>query len=315
MAASKASELLGKILSVSGLTQSALADELGVSFATLNSWVNGKSAPRRKASQAIEAAFVRFVGGSWLERGQLESLINSVESVKLDPKRLFEDRRIIERLTVEMTYHSDAIEGSTMTLSDTKAVLIDRRVLSNRTLIEQLEAKNHQAALEWLLEGLLEPDFAITEDVVLGLHLRLMNGILGRAGVYRSHAVRIAGTRVVVANPLRVPALVRTLCGGQDLRDLSAVRRMAYHHATFEKIHPFEDGNGRVGRLILLALALQENQIPPILQRERRAVYYAALELAQVKEDFAPLEQFIAESMRSTHKRLFDGTSRADIRI
>ncbi|MFN0061447.1 MAG: Fic family protein [Myxococcaceae bacterium] len=291
---------LRQILRASGLTQANLASQLGVSFVTLNSWINGKSTPRRKALSKLEAAYLQFVGGTPLSEENRFTLISAAEKLSFDAHRLTSDPRLFERLVVAMTYHTDAIEGSTMTLPDTRAVLLEGRTLANRTWVEQLEARNHHAALTWLLGEFRADGFVVSEALILGLHLRLTNGILSDAGSYRKHAVRIAGTRVVVANPLRIHELIRDLCRRIPSAEKTPVRTLAFQHAAFEKIHPFADGNGRVGRLLLFALALGANRVPPVVQRERRAVYFRALELAQVKENMAPLEQFLAESMLAT---------------
>jgi len=296
---------LKRILAVSGSSQQALANRLGVSFATLNSWINGRSTPRARALVAIDAAFTEFVGGSSLDVAELGDLINLAGSQRFTLSQLTNDRQALDHFSVLMTYHTDAIEGSTMTVAETEAVLTDNKSLSNRTFVEQLEAKNHQAALFWLIDELGSKEFAVTEDAILNLHVRLMNGVISDAGHFRRHTVRIANTRVTVANHLRVPDLVQQLCSDVQQKDETAIAYLARHHAVFERIHPFSDGNGRVGRLLLFALAIQRKLTPPLVRRERRAIYYAALEAAQVHEDFEPLQQFLAETIVATQRDLF----------
>lgn len=293
------------ILSATKMTQQALANHLGVSLVTLNGWLNGRSTPRADALRRIDAAFTEFVGGTSLDVTQFEQLITDAQSRRFSVKRLIDDRDLLDRFAVLMTYHTDAIEGSTMTVADTEAVLLNNKALSNRTFVEQLEAKNHQSTLLWLLGQLQSNSLTMSEETILELHLRLMNGVISDAGIFRRHAVRIAGTRVVVANHLRIPALIGGLTTAEQIEDEPDVAYLARHHATFERIHPFSDGNGRVGRLLLLALAAERKIVPPLIHRERRTVYYAALEAAQVHEDFVPLEQFIAETIIATDDELF----------
>jgi Fic family protein len=293
------SERLREILHASSMSQEALAARLGVSFPTLNSWINERSTPRAKALTAIEDLHVGLLGGATVDPVFLNALATDAESRRITVEGLARDRPLLDALTLALTYHTDAIEGSTMTMSDTEAVLFDGVALQNRTLVEQLEAKNHQAALWWLVDELRHPGFAVNEDLILHLHTRLMNGILGDAGRYRRHAVRIAGSRVTVANYMRVPDLVRELCDTHDGNAEPTIEFLARHHAAFERIHPFSDGNGRIGRLLLLALALQRNVVPPIIVRERRVMYYRALEAAQTSDDHRLLQQLIAESIIS----------------
>jgi Fic family protein len=198
-----------------------------------------------------------------------------------------------------------------MTLSDVEAVIFEHRVLTNRTAIEQAEARNHQAALYWIIEQLADQgsDFRIDENLILGLHLRLMNGIIGDAGRYRSHAVRIMGANIPLANYLKVPELVAQLTFAMQESDSDIVAAMAKNHAIFEKIHPFSDGNGRTGRLVMLAQALKAGYTPPLVAKERKHAYYKYLEAAQLREAYDPLELFIAESMIYTHDLLGNATS------
>jgi len=185
-----------------------------------------------------------------------------------------------------------------MTLADVNDVLFDDKVLTNRTAIEQLEAKNHQSALFWLLDKLASKEkLKIDEDLVLNLHLRLMNGIVGDPGQYRKHSVRIMGANVPLANWQKIPNLIDELVKGHDGGPSSVVSKIAHFHAKFEQIHPFSDGNGRTGRLLMLAQALQAKIAPPIVVKERKHAYYKYLELAQVKENYLPLELFVAESI------------------
>jgi len=74
--------------------------------------------------------------------------------------------------------------------------------------------------------------------------------------------------------------------------------RLAKTHAEFEAIHPFSDGNGRTGRLLMLAQALRAGLVPPLIVKERRYAYYKYLEAAQTKQNFKPLELFLAQSIQ-----------------
>jgi len=297
---------LKSILHASGWSQEELARRLNVSFVTLNTWVNGKSEPRKKAQESIQELYFDIVGFDSVDQEKLDSQKQFATSLRTTAQAITRDESVLNKLILHLTYHTNTIEGSTMTLVDTEEVLFNNQVLRNRTQIEQAEARNHQAALLWLLDELQKKDFALTEDVAKGLHLRLMNGILGDAGQYRRHSVRIMGTRVMVANHLKVSDLMSELVGTAIIEQDDVVASLARAHAAFEKIHPFSDGNGRVGRLIMLAQALRANVVPPLVVKEKRRAYYKYLEMAQTKEEFGPLEFFVAESMQTSNQLLFD---------
>lgn len=299
---------LNAILSASGWSQEQLARELNVSFPTLNSWVNERSQPRPKAIQKIEELYLTIVGGEDVDVTELIVLKKTVLQIAFSPKVLLSDEESLKKLTLHLTYHTNTIEGSTMTLSDVEDVVFGQKVLSNRTAIEQTEARNHQAALYWLIDTLVADgkDFVINEGLVLGLHLRLMNGIIGDAGQYRKHAVRIMGTHVTLANWQKVPQLMQDFTTTYSKKSSDIITQLAESHAAFEKIHPFSDGNGRTGRLILLAQALQAGLIPPLVLKERKSAYYKYLALAQTEDNHLPLELFLAQSMQFCHHLLSD---------
>jgi Fic family protein/DNA-binding XRE family transcriptional regulator len=296
---------LKSILKASGWSQEELARRLGVSFVTLNSWVNAKSEPRKKAIESINILYFNIVGFEGVDVDELATKKNEAIDLKIAVRAITTDQVILDRLTLHLTYHTNTIEGSTMTLADTEDVLFRNKVLSNRTQVEQIEARNHQAALLWLLDQLQYKDLSINESVVTNLHLRLMNGIIGDAGQYRRHGVRIMGTQVAVANYLRVPDLMGRLLANMSQSNEDPIAALSTTHATFEKIHPFSDGNGRVGRLLMLAQALKAGLIPPLIAKERKFAYYKYLELAQTKDDFIPLQLFLAEAMIRTNELLF----------
>lgn len=300
------SKQLKSILVASGWSQEELARRLGVSFVTLNAWVNERSEPRKKALDAIWVLYVEILGTESIDATALEEQKRKAILLTTSAKKLVEDKDVLDKLTLHLTYNTNTIEGSTMTLSDTEEVLFNHRVLTNRTQIEQAEARNHQAALLWLLDELQKENFSIDEGLVMGLHLRLMNGILGDAGQYRQHSVRIMGAQVTVANYLKIPELVNELLLSITHERMDIISSLAYTHATFEKIHPFSDGNGRIGRLVMLAQALQAELVPPLVLKEKKRAYYKYLELAQTREEFMPLELFIAESIETANQLLFE---------
>ena len=297
---------LKAILKASAWSQEELARRLGVSFATLNAWVNARSQPRAKALEAIKILHLDIVGVDTIDVGELAVAKDAALAMKTTLAAITKDTTTLDKLTLYLTYHTNTIEGSTMTLADTDAVLFKHKVLTNRTQVEQAEARNHRAALLWLLEQLENQDLVIDEQLVKGLHLRLMNGIMENAGQYRTHSVRILGTHVTVANYLQVPTLMSELFKEISTSSEDRIAILATTHAAFEKIHPFSDGNGRVGRLILLAQALQAELIPPLVLKERRAAYYRYLEAAQTRDIDLPLQLFIAESMATTNQLLFE---------
>lgn len=294
------------IMKASGWSQEQLASQLEVSFPTLNSWINQKSIPRAKALDRIEELYEKTVGVTSVDESVLATKKEAAGTLRLSSKDLAVNNALLDKLTLYLTYHTNTIEGSTMTLSDVQDVLFDSKVLSNRTAIEQAEARNHRSALHWLIDQLnvKGAGFTIDAALIMDIHLRLMNGIVSDAGQYRKHTVRIMGSQAVLANWVKVPELIAELTNKDPQEPQDPIAEMAYFHAEFEKIHPFSDGNGRTGRLIMLAQALHLGMMPPLVAKERKFSYYKSLEAAQTKDSYGSLEFFLAESVEFAHSVL-----------
>ncbi len=282
-----------------GLTQTKLAEKFGVSFAAFNSWWTGKSRPRPKMRVMIDEVFLEVTGQKIIPSSQLIAKKMVLQKKSLRHKSVMRDilnnPDICDQFILKLTYHSNSIEGSTLTEPDTAAILFDNVALPNRSLTEQLEAKNHQAALNYLFHYVAEKE-KINESLVLKLHSILMNGIRPDAGVYRNHAVRITGVNLPTANHMSVPKLVSEIMRQIKKTD-DMVALSARVHGQFEKVHPFSDGNGRVGRLLMNAMLLMDNLAPAIIRQEQKRLYYTYLYKSQTKEDYSQLENFLCDAI------------------
>jgi transcriptional regulator with XRE-family HTH domain len=163
------SEKLARILAASGWSQETLSDKLGVSFVTLNKWVNNKTEPRDKAKERIDVLFAEILGTDTTEKTEVARVKKLAVGKKLSINKLLANRELLDQMTVHLTYHSNATEGSTMTEGDVEAVIFDHKVLRNRTAIEQREAINHQTALNFLLDELQDQgkNFTVTPEFVI----------------------------------------------------------------------------------------------------------------------------------------------------
>ena len=204
---------------------------------------------------------------------------------------------IYDQFLLSFTYHTNKIEGSTLTENETKAILFDNIALPNKNIIEQLEVKNHQAAWQHLLNYLLKRSALIDEKLILKLHSILMNGIKSDAGFYRKNAVRIVGAYVPTANYQKVPQLMKKLVLNIKNSNKDIIIQAANIHSRFEQIHPFSDGNGRVGRLIMQAMLLKKNLPPAIAKQTKKRFYNNYLKKSQLEGDYLPLEDFICDAL------------------
>jgi len=124
-----------------------------------------------------------------------------------------------------------------------------------------------------------------------------MNGIRPEAGSYRNHGVRITGVNLVTANYMSIRKLIlEIMCEAiEKTKDIIGISTKV--HAKFEQIHPFSDGNGRIGRLLMNAMFLRKNIAPAIIHQEKKQLYYTYLYKAQTTGDCSQLEDFICEAV------------------
>ncbi len=182
-----------------GISQTDLAKQLGVSFATVNSWINGKSKPRERLAEQIRQINMKYSGKGGSFSRDIDKNVSYVEFLikhnrstlsKSMASFILKHNDIFEEFALKITYNSNSIEGSTLTMEDTADILFNNAVIPAKTLNEHLEARNHRKALVFLFEQ-LKDNFSITVDFIHKLHAILMAGILDTAGSFRNHPVRI----------------------------------------------------------------------------------------------------------------------------
>ncbi len=295
---------LHKIQQYSGKTQENLAHDLGVSFPTFNSWINGKSQPRKKAIEKINSLYVECVGDVSIDASVLDDKLKTLQDFQQqfhDPFALIMSRKdLYDGFLLSLTYHTNSIEGSTFTEPDVKAVLFDDVTIPNKSVREHQEAKNHQGALGYVMRWLRDVNNEIDQHLIKHMHQILMNGITHNAGVYRNHGVRIAGVNVPTSNYLSIPKHMEELVQMLNRLKKSPLKQVEYialTHARFEQIHPFSDGNGRVGRLLMILLAFKYHMAPILVKQEKKQAYYTYLEEAQIKENSIPLTSLIFDGL------------------
>ena len=288
------------IKKLSGRTQTEIAAKIGVSFVAFNNWWNGKAHPRKKQSDAIDELYRQYTGQKEIPESLLVAkkrlLQKRSENFKSVIDFIMKNSDVYDQLILSLTYNSNKIEGSTLSEDETADIIFNNKSIANKSIIEQLEVKNHQAALQFLFQY-VQKSKKINEELLLKLHGILMNGIRDDAGVYRSHGVRIVGSNVPTANYLKVPILMKDIVRRINRKHDDFVSHAAIIHAAFEQIHPFSDGNGRVGRMVLTAMLLGNNGAPAIIKQEEKQLYYACLRRAQLQGDATQLEDFLCDSI------------------
>jgi len=261
--------------------------------------LNNTQLAKLKADAMVELGEIDF------ENVLNEKEIKEIEGLKtkLNNKiASFDKDSFYELFVSEFTYGSNAIEGSTLTLDETNQVLFEGISPKGKPLVQVQEAKNHKEAYDFILHNKrkkLDTKFLCELQRIVVKETR-KDGI----GELRTVNVRV-GTHVAppfYSVPRKLTALVKWF--NSNVGEYNPVVVSAYFHAVFEEIHPFVDGNGRSGRL-LLNLMLQEKGFPPlIIFFEQRQAYYNALEKARKEKDLLPLIKVMKKGYGKILKKL-----------
>lgn len=206
--------------------------------------------------------------------------------------------KLTEQLDIEWTYHSNAIEGNTLTLRETQLILERGLTVGGKSLREHFEVINHREAIRYV-EALAGSDEPLTPFHLRQLHALVMARIDGaEAGRYRSLPVRIAGTTFEPPDVLDVPSRMDAWAAWLRSEGAAAhpVTRAAQAHHRFVAIHPFLDGNGRTGRLLMNLVLMAEGYPPTIIPHTTRPQYYRVLARADRGDD-RPLVNFVARAV------------------
>jgi len=225
----------------------------------------------------------------------------------LRPLNAGELKRLHDEFIIDNTYNSNAIEGNTLTLRETALILQEGVTIAEKPLKDHLEAIGHKDAFQYVLQ-LVDKNELLSEHIIKDIHaLVLMNDAANR-GVYRRLPVRILGSEHTPPQPYLVPVQMEQLVADYTaMKDnYHIIEAVAELHARFETIHPFIDGNGRTGRLMLNFELMKTGLLPVNIKFTDRHKYYAAFDayhkdgnahvMAELimKYETEELEQYIA---------------------
>ena len=199
---------------------------------------------------------------------------------------------------LEWIYNSNAIEGNTLTLKETKVVL-EGITIGGKSMREHFEVINHKEAIDYV-EAVIAGDEVFSELLIKAIHQLVLKNIDNpNAGVYRKENVLIAGAEHRPPDFLHVPEQMAELIQSYHAFDGHPLERAARLHVDFVKIHPFVDGNGRTARLLMNFDLMKAGFLPVIFQAADRLAYYEALDKAHTQNDYS---DFLALSERAEIK-------------
>ena len=194
---------------------------------------------------------------------------------------------------IEYAHNSTAIEGNTLSLIQTKAVIEDGLSVGGKTLREIYEVVNHAKAFDYVKKCISKKE-SLSESIVKDIHALLMDNII-IGGIYRNVEVRILGAGFVPPVPEAMYNQIKQFyIDLMNPKNLNSIEFAAWTHAEFVRIHPFVEGNGRTSRMLMNYQLMAAGFLPVSISKEDRITYYDALEQYASNGDLNEFSEFIA---------------------
>lgn len=210
------------------------------------------------------------------------------------------NKEYLEDLITRSTYHSNAIEGSTLTYAETYAILYNDNSfkIEGKEPRELYEAINHKKALELVFENIKNND-EFDERLIKKINETINKDIKETEG-YRNVQVFIRGSEHIPPAPEKIPNLMNYFVYNYNNDEQDIFTKVARYHIEFEKIHPFEDGNGRTGRLLINYELIKNNFPPIVITKEDRVKYFEFIR----NNDGTGLAKWFEELSNNEKKRM-----------
>ncbi len=207
-----------------------------------------------------------------MDFSKIDTLQRTLKS--LQPLNQGELKRLRNEFVIENTYNSNAIEGNSLTLRET-ALVLEGLTISEKPMKDHLEAIGHKEAFDFIIET-ADKDALLTENLIKQIHSLVLMNDRRNAGSYRNVPVSISGAAHTPPEPFLVPIQIEQLIADypQIKADKHIIEAIAEFHLRFEGIHPFIDGNGRTGRLILNLELIKAGFLPVNIKFSDRQKYY-----------------------------------------
>ena len=199
-------------------------------------------------------------------------------------------------LSVRMTYHSNAIEGNTLTLNETATIILDSTIPGSKSVREVFEVLNHKKAIDYIISE-LENEKKLDIYMIKKINKEILDRLNDNAGNFKNSSNAIIGADFETSTPSQAPVLTKNWIENLNYRlelcktDDEKLSEILHSHIEFERIHPFSDGNGRTGRLIMLYLCFQENISPFVIEKSDRVLYMTYLREQNVEIIFERVKE------------------------
>ncbi|WP_192484802.1 MULTISPECIES: Fic family protein [Cysteiniphilum] len=221
--------------------------------------------------------------------------------MKLSELTIIQKNDLYRSLRVSITHHSNAIEGLTLTYGETKRLLESGVTAPNKPLHEQLVILGFADAFDFVVREAENTGHRFDNDFIKDIHAILFDKALKVSperierpiGAWRKDERQILGVDIQLSSPKNIDQDIGNLLYRTEAN--MDIRMIADFHIIFERIHPFADGNGRVGRLLMTYQAIKNNYLPPLITNDHRQEYLTSLNNIDAHAQF--IESAIEETM------------------
>ena len=211
-------------------------------------------------------------------------------------------KKIEENLKAKYIYNSNGIEGNTLSLMETNLIIEHGVTIKGKSLKEHLEVKGQEYALNFLTEVMNQKEKISLRMIREFNSLIMING----GGTFKTLPNEIVGANFKTSPPHLVEEHLNKLIENFHSSNEDIIKKVAIFHADFEKIHPFPDGNGRTGRLLMNLELMKEGFPITIIKKEDREDYYNALEKAHSNDDYEDIISFIENNVEKSFEFYFE---------
>jgi Fic family protein len=278
-----------------------LAQALSVSRMSLINWRDGGNISEENRFK-IDVLYNKYIFIPALKKEEVEKYVKKI--ISHDDSRYLRNIDLIEEVSKIQAFGSYEIEVSDSNEEEFEKIIEGRYIQKDIEKRKLLEMNNlaflTKQIIEQTIEGKIEK---ITTDLIKKWHFGLFLGIREDAGEYSKHIRKIKNSDLTLTHPEDIEEEMEywvKLYG-----NVSNIYDIAKAHEHFELIHPFGDGNGRVGRLIMAHQFVKLNLLPPLINAQNKSFYYMTLEKAQKEGDILPLAYFLANAIEEMRKRVY----------
>ncbi len=267
------------------------------------------------------------------DKSDIKELLSLIDNLKtqIDKKKSLQKEHwsaVQEKLRIDWTYDSNAIEGSSLTRGETLFFLREGLTVEGKPFKDFLDARNHAEAIDWLYE-VIKDNRPVSQGLIKEMNALLLSGVKyttainqsgqkvrkpaspGKYKILPNHVLQTDGTIHFYTDPIHVADEMEVLCGwiNENTENRHPLVAASIAHYNMVRIHPFDDGNGRGARILMNLILIKRNYPVAIIKNENRRKYLTALNQAD-KGDIAPFLKLIADSLIDTETVIIDELQR-----